>query len=112
MWILHVLSPMSICVGQSDLLAAAASEGASGLRQVMYVVVGIAVIIGVIAMIARSRRGLGHDEGDHRGPRPGDGAVVHHSSGEIDFDGSAGNALSQRKDPERDLPYPSERSAD
>jgi hypothetical protein len=55
---------------------------------------------------------MGADEGDRRGPEPGKGAVIHHSSGEADFDGLPGDALPPRKDPENDLPYPPERAAD
>ena len=54
----------------------------------------------------------GRSSGDERGPRPGDGAVIHHSSGEADFDGSSGDVLPPIKDPNRDLPYPPKRSAD
>jgi hypothetical protein len=54
----------------------------------------------------------GRSSGDERGPRPGDGAVVHHSSGEADFDGLSGNVPPPVKDANRDLPYPPKRSAD
>jgi hypothetical protein len=56
----------------------------------------------------RSDRG----EGRERGPQPGDGAVVHHSSGEADFDGLSGNVPPPIKDAKNDLPYPNKRSAD
>lgn len=55
---------------------------------------------------------MGADEGEQRGPEPGKGAVVHHSSGEADFDGLPGDELPPKKDPEGDLPYPPEKSAD
>lgn len=32
-------------------------------------------------------------EGPHRGPEPGKGAVIHHSSGNDDFDGRSGDVL-------------------
>jgi hypothetical protein len=54
----------------------------------------------------------GRSSGDERGPRPGDGAVIHHSSGEADFDGQSGDVPPLIKDPNRDLPYPPKRSAD
>jgi hypothetical protein len=33
---------------------------------------------------------FGRSEGGERGPDPGDGAVIHESSGEADFDGYLG----------------------
>lgn len=36
---------------------------------------------------------LGQDERRPLGPKPGKGAVVHHSSGEADFDGLPGDEL-------------------
>jgi hypothetical protein len=54
----------------------------------------------------------GRSSGDNRGPEPGDGAVIHHSSGEADFDGLSGDELPPVKDSKRDLPYPHKRSAD
>jgi hypothetical protein len=54
----------------------------------------------------------GRSSSDERGPEPGDGAVIHHSSGEADFDGLPGNVPPPTKDPERDLPHPPKRSAD
>jgi hypothetical protein len=55
---------------------------------------------------------MGRSEGGERGPEPGDGAVIHHSSGEADFDGSDGNAARPAESSNRNLPYPPERSAD
>lgn len=55
---------------------------------------------------------LGWSSGDERGPQPGDGAVIHHSSGEADFDGLPGNVPPPAKDPERDLPFPPKKAAD
>ena len=40
---------------------------------------------------------FGSSTGAYRGPRPGDGAVIHFSSGNADFDGLPGNALPPRK---------------
>ena len=107
-----VLSAAFVCVWAGSVLAATEDGGTSGIPTTIYIVIGIAVAVGVIAILMRFRRGLGRDEGIPRGPRAGDGAAVHHQSGEIDFDGSGGAALSKRKDPERDLPYPPERAAD
>jgi len=55
---------------------------------------------------------LGRSSGQDRGPEPGEGAVMHHSSGEADFDGLTGNVPPPVKDANRDLPYPPKRSAD
>jgi hypothetical protein len=54
----------------------------------------------------------GRSSGDERGPRPGDGAVIHHSSGEADFDGLSGDVPPPIKDGNRDMPYPPKKSAD
>lgn len=54
----------------------------------------------------------GLSSGDERGPRPGDGAVIHHSSGEADFDGLSGNVPPPVKEANRNLPYTPKRSAD
>lgn len=40
---------------------------------------------------------MGRDEGEERGPEPGKGAVIHHSSGENDFDGLPGDVLPPKK---------------
>ena len=87
----------------------------STLNRVVYVLIGLAVAISIIAIFnndthtsARTRRG----SGDERGPHPGDGAVIHHSSGEADFDGFPGNVPPPIKDAEPDLPYSRKKSAD
>ncbi len=54
----------------------------------------------------------GRSSGPKRGPKAGDGAVVHHSSGEADFDGLSGDVPPPVKDADRDLPYPAKKSAD
>jgi|SRR5687767_10648861 hypothetical protein len=54
----------------------------------------------------------GRSSGDERGPRPGDGAVIHHSSGEADFDGLSGDVPPPIKDTNLDTPYPRKKSAD
>lgn len=57
---------------------------------------------------------LGWDEWG-RGPKPGQGAVVHHCSGEADFDGLPGDQLPPREAVKRklneDAPAPPERFA-
>ena len=55
---------------------------------------------------------MGRSEAGEAGPDPGDGAVIHHCSGEADFDGSDGKDLPRTNDSNRDLPYPPKRSAD
>jgi hypothetical protein len=62
--------------------------------------------------LARLLGRVGLSSGGERGPEPGDGAVIHHSSGEADFDGLPGDELRPVKDAERDQPYPPKRSAD
>ena len=46
---------------------------------------------------------MGRDEGAHPGPRPGNGAVIHHVSGEADFDGLPGDVLPSREAVKRKL---------
>jgi hypothetical protein len=46
---------------------------------------------------------MGRDEGRELGPRPGKGAVLHHSSGEADFDGLPGDELPSREAVKRKL---------
>jgi hypothetical protein len=59
---------------------------------------------------------IGRAEGRELGPKPGKGAVVHHSSGEADFDGLPGDELPPREAVKRklkeDAPTPPEMSAD
>ena len=62
--------------------------------------------------LARFLGRSGRTSGDSRGPEPGDGAVIHHSSGEADFDGLPGDVLPPIKDAERDQPYPPKKFAD
>ena len=63
---------------------------------------------GVSALLGR----LGGSSGSGRGPAPGDGAVIHHSSGEADFDGVSGDAMPPVKSGEDNQPYPRDRRAD
>lgn len=46
---------------------------------------------------------MGSEEGGHLGPQPGKGAVIHHSSGEADFDGLPGDELPSREAVKRKL---------
>jgi len=46
---------------------------------------------------------LGRDEGENRGPEPGDGADVYQSNGEADFDGLPGDVLPPREAVKRKL---------
>jgi hypothetical protein len=62
--------------------------------------------------LTRILGGFKRSSGDERGPEPGDGAVIHHSSGEADFDGLSGDVLPPIKDADRDLPYPPKKSGD
>lgn len=64
------------------------------------------------SLLTRIFGGLGRSSGQERDPEPGEGAVIHHSSGEADFDGQPGDVLPPVKDPNRDLPYPPKKSAD
>jgi hypothetical protein len=53
---------------------------------------GSCVVAGVLAML-RWFEDAGRDEGTVRGPRGGEGAVVHGCAGEDDSDGTPGDAL-------------------
>jgi len=59
---------------------------------------------------------IGRAEGRQLGPKPGSGAVIHHSTGEADFDGLPGDELPPREAVKRklreDALAPSESSAD
>jgi hypothetical protein len=59
---------------------------------------------------------MGRAEGRRLGPKAGKGAVLHHSSGEADFDGLPGDQLPPREAVKRklkeDAPAPFESSVD
>ncbi len=87
------------------------------LSWIVYAVIAVAAVLGIIAItnkefLTRILGRLGHSSGDERGPKPGDGAVIHHSSGEADFDGSPESVPPPVKDPEGNLPYPRNKAAD
>jgi hypothetical protein len=54
---------------------------------------------------------FGSSTGKKRGPKPGDGAVVHDSTGEADFDGLPGDVLPPRKDVQKSQPHPPKHEA-
>jgi uncharacterized membrane protein YuzA (DUF378 family) len=87
------------------------------LTRIIFVLIGVAAIIAIAVIVlndvlTRTLGRVGHSSGETRGPRPGEGAVIHHSSGEADFDGTPGEAQPAIKDVNRDLPYPEKKSAD
>jgi hypothetical protein len=57
---------------------------------------------------------FGSSEGAERGPDAGDGAVIHDSSGEADFDGLPGNVLPPFEEggKDRNRRYPPKRFGD
>jgi hypothetical protein len=55
--------------------------------------------------------GLGSSEGSYSGPRPGQGAVVHHSSGNADFDGLVEIAIARGEKPSEQELLPREQGA-
>ena len=66
----------------------------------------------IVNFFTRLFGGVGLSSGEERGPKAGEGAVIHSSSGEADFDGASGDDLPPVKDPNRDQPYPPKRAAD
>lgn len=72
----------------------------------------MAIFSSIWDSLTRIFGGVGRSSGKERGPKSGDGAVIHHSSGEADFDGSSGDVPPPVKDANRDLPYPPKKSAD
>ena len=87
----------------------------SSSNGIVYLLIAVAAVITIVALfnddtriLHRTRR----SSADERGPEPGDGAALHHSSGEADFNGLPGNVPPPIKDPDRDLPYPHKKAAD
>ena len=104
---------------QIDALAALMDGPTSTISRIVYSLIGVAGLITAAIILAgdgdSSRPNIlgrmGRSSGANRGPEPGDGAVIHHSSGEADF-GVAGNVLPPSTKTDRDQPYPPEKSAD
>lgn len=96
-------------------IVAALSSGQS-LNLVVYGVIALVVLVSVMIfknnLFNRVLGRVGESTGEKRGPEPGEGAVIHHSSGEADFDGSPGDVPPSDKTANRDLPYPPDKSAD
>ena len=66
----------------------------------------------LIDKLKRLFRDFGKSEGHPVGPEPGDGAVVHHASGNADFDGLPGDVLPPRKLSPESQHMPRDRSTD
>lgn len=104
---------------QIDALAALMDGPTSTFSRIVYSLIGIAGLIAAAIILAgdgdSSRPNIlgrmGRSSGANRGPEPGDGAVIHHSSGEADF-GVPGNALPPAQKTTGDQPYPPNKSAD
>jgi hypothetical protein len=106
-----------ICLWYSDSSAAMFGDDVPVFHRVIYIVIGLAAIIGIVVVMNNKfltwiLGRLGNSSGDDRGPRPGDGAVIHHSSGEADFDDAPEKMPPSDKDANRDLPYPPKKAAD
>jgi|GEM_PF-1306682 len=100
----------------AELIEAFTRNGISTTSRVVYGLIGVAALVAALFIFAGESvpipGKIGRSSGDNRGPDPGDGSVIHHSSGEADFDGLSGDRLPQPKGAERDLPYPPGRDAD
>ena len=104
---------------QIDGLAALMDGPSSTISRIVYSLIGLAGLISAFIIFAgngdSSRPNtlgrMGRSSGADRGPDPGDGAVIHHSSGEADF-GVPGNVLPPPQKTARDQPYPPDKSAD
>jgi hypothetical protein len=112
-----LLAWVFVCLWQSESTAAMSGEDVPVLHWIIYLFIGVAAIIGILAVVNNKLLTgilgrLGHSSSDERGPRPGDGAVIHHSSGEADFDGTPEKMPPAAKDATQDLPYPPKRAAD
>ena len=91
----------------------------STFRRIVYSLIGVAGLIAAVTSLARdgnpSRPNIlgrmGRSSGANRGAEPGEGAVIHHSSGAADF-GVPGNVLPLATKTDRDQPYPPEKFAD
>jgi hypothetical protein len=104
-----------ICLWQADGIAASLGADTPVLDRVVYVILAVAIVVTVVFIFygkffTRFFGRLGNSWGDERGPKPGEGAVIHDSSGEADFDGSSGRV--PPTDAHRDVPYPPKKSTD
>ena len=107
---------MAVSLWCGDGRAAWFGDETAGLSRVIYVLVGVALLIVLIAifnenLFTRILGRLGQSSGEERGPNPGEGAVIHHSSGEADFDGAPEDLPPPRKSA-ADQPYPPRKAAD
>ena len=110
-----------IFIGLSSwgLMAISHAEGlAISLDRIAYAVGGLAVIVCLAILAFGGTQGLsellgrlGQSSGAERGPPAGDGAVIHYSSGEADFDGR-NDELPPVRSSERNQPFPPDRRAD
>ena len=102
-----LLAVTFVCLVQVDSVAAAYSEeDIPVLSLVGYALLGIALVFAIIAVfnsdfLTRILGRLGNSSGTERGPKPGEGSVIHHSSGEADFAGSSETV--PPRDPDRDF---------
>lgn len=104
---------------QIDGVAALLAGPTSPLSRIVYSLIGVAGLIATATSLASdgnlSRPNIlgqmGRSSGANRGPEPGDGAVIHRSSGEADFC-VPGNVLPPATKTDHDQPYPPEKSAD
>jgi hypothetical protein len=90
-----VLAVIFVCLSQVDSFAASISDETPALKLLGYALSGIALVVVIIAifnsdLMTRILGRLGNSSGAERGPKPGEGSVIHDSSGEADFDGSSG----------------------
>lgn len=104
---------------QIDGLAALMDGPSSTISRIVYSLIGLAGLIAAFIIFASNGDSsrpnalgrMGRSSGAERGPDPGDGAVIHNSSGEADF-GVSGNALPPAQKAAGDQPYPPDKSAD
>jgi uncharacterized membrane protein YuzA (DUF378 family) len=111
------LGAILLWLAQIDVITAWFGGQSPFLSRIILALIGVSAVIVVVAslnndLLTKILGRLGRSSGGERGPEGGDGAVIHHSSGEADFDGLPGNVIPPSKDAERDLPYPHKRSTD
>lgn len=104
---------------QIDGLAALLGGPNYALSRIIYSLIGVAGLFAAATSLVRdgnpSRPNIlgqmGRSSGANRGPEPGDGAVIHRSSGEADFC-VPGNVLPPATKTDHDQLYPPEKSPD